>query len=472
MVLFRRDLRLADNGALAAVAGRPIFPVFVFDNASEGVRRPGSASLWWLHHSLTELGRDLAKTGLRLVIRRGRMSDTVAELVRETGARHVLWNRRHVPAEAAVDAAMRKRLEADGVTCEEFEGQLLHDPNRVLTAGGGGYRVYSPFWRALEAGDPFPDPIPAPETLKPFGREIESLSPEDVAPLPRNPDWAAAFGEQWRPGEAGAQARLADFLQGGLRGYAKQRDVPGIEGTSRLSPHLAWGEITPRQIEAGLAAVRGNAPGEDRTVFRKELAWREFSYHLLHHKPDLGEANFQPRFDGFRWAEGGERLKAWRRGSTGYPIVDAGMRELWRTGWMHNRVRMVVASFLTKHLLIDWREGEGWFWDTLVDADPANNAASWQWVAGTGADAAPYFRVFNPVLQGERFDPKGAYVRRHVPELARLPDKWLHKPWQAPRAILDEAEVRLGETYPEPIVDHAMARQRALDAYAALGDAA
>ncbi|MDP3897313.1 MAG: deoxyribodipyrimidine photo-lyase, partial [Mesorhizobium sp.] len=284
--------------------------------------------------------------------------------------------------------------------------------------------------------------------------------------LPRHPDWAGGLQAEWTPGEAGAAARLAEFLDGPIDGYAGNRDLPGKRGTSRLSPHLAHGEITPFQIWAALTRS-GDAPARDLEKFRREVGWREFSWHLLYHNPDLATANYDRRFDAFAWRSDDAALRRWQRGLTGYPMVDAGMRELWRTGWMHNRVRMVAASFLIKHLLIDWREGERWFWDTLVDADPASNPASWQWVAGSGADAAPYFRIFNPVLQGEKFDSGGDYVRRFVPELANLADQTLHRPWDANKAALEATHVKLGATYPVTVVDHAYARDRALQAYRA-----
>ena len=307
------------------------------------------------------------------------------------------------------------------------------------------------------------DPIDPPAAVDGWRGELASCELKDLALLPAGVNWAEAFGEHWSPGEAGAHRRLADFIRNDLDGYDEERDMPGAGSTSRLSPHLAHGEITPSQI---VAALRPR-PGAEKSIekFRKELVWREFSYHLLFHNPDLRVRNFKSSFDAFPWRDDAKNLVAWQRGLTGYPIVDAGMRQLWKTGWMHNRVRMIAASFLVKHLLVDWRLGEQWFWDTLVDADCANNPASWQWVAGSGADAAPYFRIFNPVLQGEKFDSDGSYVRRHVPELAGLPDQYIHNPWEAPRRVLDESAVRLGETYPLPIVDHAHARARALSAY-------
>jgi deoxyribodipyrimidine photo-lyase len=312
--------------------------------------------------------------------------------------------------------------------------------------------------------------LPDKLTALPNAPQSETLS--DWALLPTKPAWAGGLRETWKPGEDGAHERLDEFVCERVCGYASMRDVPGVESTSRLSPHLANGEITPAQIIHALNASDAEASPKDRTVFRKEVGWREFSYHLLVNQPELPHRNHNSRFDGFPWKDDETTLLAWQKGMTGYPIVDAGMRELWLTGWMHNRVRMVAASFLTKHLMIDWRKGEHWFWDTLVDADPASNAASWQWVAGSGADAAPYFRVFNPIIQGEKFDPDGEYVRRYVPELANMPSKFIHKPWTAPDDVLAEARVHLGETYPTPIVEHQQARNRALAAYEKIKDAA
>jgi deoxyribodipyrimidine photo-lyase len=470
LVLFRHDLRLADNRALdAAVAsGEPVLPVFILDEESEGARPVGGARRWWLHHSLTTLARGLEDRGARLLLRRGRTAAIVGSLLRETGAARVVWNRRYDPPGTAIDAAMKESLRGQGIDCESFEGQLLHEPTRLRTGSGGHYRVFSPFWRALMA-EPAPrPPLDAPKSIRGYSGPVPG---DDLASwnlLPSYPDWAGGLRAEWTPGEAGAAARLRAFLTDAIDGYGDNRDRPGLASTSRLSPHLAHGEITPFQIWKAVEDAADDIPAHDAEKFRKEVAWREFSYHLLFHHPDLAERNYNCDFDGFTWRHSPALLEAWQQGRTGYPIVDAGMRELWRTGWMHNRVRMICASFLTKHLLLDWREGERWFWDTLVDADPASNAASWQWVAGSGADAAPYFRIFNPTLQGQKFDGDGDYVRRFVPELARVPDRFLHKPGDAPAAVLAEAGVKLGERYPVPVVEHAHARERAMAAYNAM----
>ena len=470
LVLFRHDLRVADNRALSAAAasGRPLLPVFILDDIGQGPRPLGGARRWWLHHSLLALADRLGTLGAPLVLRRGAMVDIVRELLAATGSRTVFWNRRYDPGGMAVDTAMKSALKSEAIAVESFDGHLLHEPSLIRTGTGGPYKVYSPFWRALAAQPEPRDPVDAPASLRPWDGDVASDRLGDWSLLPRHPDWAGGLREEWTPGEDGAHQRLAEFLSGPIDGYGEGRDIPGRDGTSRLSPYLAHGEITPFQILAAVRDAGKNAPASDTEKFRKEVAWREFAYHLLFHHPDLATRNFNPAFDAFAWKTDDALLTAWQRGQTGYPIVDAGMRQLWQIGWMHNRVRMLVASVLVKHLLIDWREGEAWFWDTLVDADCANNPASWQWVAGSGADAAPYFRIFNPILQGEKFDPEGAYVRRFVPELALLPDKYIHKPWEAPNAVLARAGVKLGQNYPVPVIDHQDGRDRAMTTYQAM----
>jgi deoxyribodipyrimidine photo-lyase len=471
LVLFRRDLRVADNLALAAAArsGRPVLTAFVLDEGKAGVRPLGAASRWWLHHSLQALERSLAGLGIRLVLRRGQMERTVVGLVEASGAEAVFWNRRYEPGGIAADTAMERALGRRGLQAESFDGHLMHEPSRVTNRSGDFYKVYSPFWNALAAGPEPRDPIDAPKKLKGFSGSIASEGLAGLDLLPKGPDWAGGLRAGWTPGEEGAQARLAQFLSEALDGYARRRDLPGVvSATSQLSPHLAHGEVTLFQVFAAIKECHPTPETTSVVLFRRELGWREFLYHLLFHVPHLDEQNFDPAFDAFPWRRDAKALRAWQKGMTGYPIVDAGMRELRHTGYMHNRVRMVAASFLTKHLLLDWRQGEGWFWDELVDADPANNPGNWQWVAGSGADAAPYFRIFNPVLQGEKFDPGGAYVRRWLPELAKLPDRYVHKPWEAPTSVLAVAGLTLGETYPAPIVEHTRARQRALAAWRAI----
>ncbi|HSE78630.1 MAG TPA: deoxyribodipyrimidine photo-lyase [Alphaproteobacteria bacterium] len=468
VVWFRNDLRLTDNPALRAAAAsrRRLVPIFILDDAAGGKWGPGGASRWWLHHSLTALGDDLAARGAPLVLRRGCAADVLAALIGETGASAVFWNRRYEPHASARDAAIEARLVSRGVTVETFDAALLHEPGTIADRSGAPHRVFTQFWRACRTVAEPPRPHPAPLRLTGLATAPGGERLADWRLLPTAPDWAGGLRRIWRPGEAGAMARLDAFLSSAITGYDRTRDRPGRDATSRLSPHLHWGEIGPRQIWHAVRASAGDGGGAER--FLTELGWREFSHHLLHHAPDMPEQPLRREFARFPWRRADAHLRAWRRGHTGYPIVDAGMRELWTTGWMHNRARMIAASFLVKDLLVPWQDGAAWFWDTLVDADLANNSANWQWIAGCGADAAPYFRIFNPVLQGEKFDPDGDYVRRFVPELARLPAAWIHKPWQAPGSVLDAADVRLGQTYPRPIVDHGAARVRALAAFAAI----
>lgn len=469
LVWFRQDLRLSDHPALREAARKgPVIPVFILDPVGEGAWAPAGASRWWLHHSLAALDTCLRKTGSRLILRRGNSLQVLRDLIRETGARAIHISRRYEPAAAARDALAEKALHADGVTLEVFGSALLFEPESIRTGSGGPYQVFTPFWRATQAApDPLP-PLPAPRKLPPPAAWPESLDLRVLELLPR-PDWAAGLRAAWKPGAEGARALLRDQLPDILPGYPEQRDRPDEDGTSRLSPHLHFGEIGAREA---WAAAGGYAGAPDPTggmiAWRRQVIWREFAHHLLAHFPRTADAPLRPFFAAFPWRDDAAGLKAWQRGRTGYPYIDAGMRQLWATGWMHNRVRMAAGSFLVKHLLLPWQAGAKWFWDTLVDADLAQNTLGWQWVAGCGADAAPYFRIFNPVTQGERFDPRGAYVRRWVPELARLPDAWIHTPWEAPEAVLRQAGVALGSTYPRPIVAHAEGRVRALAAYQTL----
>jgi deoxyribodipyrimidine photo-lyase len=466
LVWFRNDLRVSDHPALAAAAasGLPLLCLYLFDEESPGLRPPGGAGRWRLDRALSALETELATRGGKLHFLRGPAEKLIPGVARAAKAKKIFWSRRYGGAERALDTRLKAALRESGCEVLSFNASLLAEPWQVTSRSGGGFKVFTPFWRALRAQITPPPPLPAPDRLHaaPWAAEApETVTREALRLAPRRPDWAKDFPDP-DAGEAGAQKRLVAFLDLKAGGYAANRDRLDRDGTSRLSAHLHFGEISPRQI---FAATQPSGGGDK---FLAELGWREFSAHLLYAHPELGWRNFNPRFDGFPYQRDEKALDAWRRGRTGYPVVDAAMRELWTTGHMHNRARMVVASFLTKHLLIDWREGEKWFWDTLADADEANNAASWQWVAGCGADAAPYFRIFNPVLQGEKFDPDGAYVRHYCPELARLPAAHIHKPWTAPAAMLDVAGVRLGENYPRRIVDHDFARRRALDAFTAL----
>lgn len=473
---FRNDLRLADNPALAAAAqAGPVLCLYILDTSSD--RRPlGGASRWWLSRSLDALGKALAQKGGRLVLMEGDPAQLIPRIAKDAGIEQVSWNRRYEAEGIALDRKLKEQLGANGISVRSFNSHLLNEPWQVTTTTGQPMKVFTPYWRAArQKGEP-EAPIPAPARIEalalPGSLEALAVSLPDLGLEPRKPDWAGGMRAEWAPGEAGASERLHDFLTGALAGYAENRDRPDRESTSRLSPHLRFGEIGPRQIWHALhhARATGEAVGSERDAekFLSEIGWREFSHHLLFHNPELATRNYDERFDTFPWQPDETALRLWQRGQTGIPLVDAGMRELWATGYMHNRVRMVVASFLIKHLLQDWRAGEAWFWDTLVDADPANNATSWQWVAGSGADASPYFRIFNPVTQGETHDPRGSYVRRWVPELAGLADDDIHQPWKASEKALREAGVRIGETYAAPLVDLAYGRQRALEAFATI----
>jgi len=464
IVWFRRDLRLADNPAFAKAVrrGAPVLPLYVLDDETPGRFRDGGAARWWLHGSLAALAASLRDHGLTLALRQGAAERVVAGVAAEVGAAAVLWNRRYEPFAADSERRLSDALAAVGVEARSFNAALLAEPWEIATGAGGPYRVFSPFARAL-AARPLPPAGAAPRGAIPAAAPIRSERLADWALRPAAPDWASGFSEMWTPGEAAARLRLADFLDDGLASYASARDRLDGSGASRLSPHLAWGEIGPRQIAAAVAARVAAEPAlaAGAEKFMAEIAWREFAWHLLHHYPHMAERNWRPAFDAMAWRDDAAGLRAWQRGRTGYPAVDAGMRELWATGWLSNRARMVVASFLTKHLLVDWRAGADWFLDTLVDADLASNAVNWQWVAGSGVDAAPFFRIFNPSAQGQRYDSEGAWVRRWIPELADVPDKHIHEPWRAPRGLFDA-------TSAAPVVDHAAARARALAAFAAL----
>ena len=440
LVWLRRDLRRADHPALAAAASQgPVVVAFCLD---EHDGRPlGAAARWWLHRSLA--------TWEAITLRRGRCEEEIPRLAATCGARAVFWNQSHDPARAATEERVRRALAVPG---RPFLGDSLFEPGTVRTRQGGQFQVFTAFWRAALDLAPPPPPLPAPASL--CMTTAPGLALDDLDLLPR-PSWWQAMAQLWQPGEPGACRRLADFLDDPVQRYHLERDRPDRNATARLSPHLAWGEISPRQI---WHAVHARPVGEGARTFLKELGWREFSRHLLAARPSLPTTALRDEFAVFPWQDQPQALARWQRGRTGYPIVDAGLRQLWATGWMHNRVRMIVASFLVKDLLIPWQRGEEWFWDTLVDADAASNAASWQWVAGCGADAAPFFRIFNPVTQGEKFDPDGAYVSAWVPELATLGAPAIHRPWT------------LGGVpgYPPPMVDHGHARQQALAAFRSL----
>ena len=474
IVWFRNDLRLADNPALtrALAAHERVVPAYVHAPEEAGPWTPGAASRWWLHHSLTGLDTAFRARGSRLAILRGPSVEALRVLARATGARAVYWNRRYEPALVASDTAVKAGLTETGLTCESSCGNLLFEPGTVRTAAGGPFRVFTPFWRACLKGITGSPPLPSPPDLPPAPDDLGSLPVEALALLPSIP-WDTGIAAAWTPGEAVALTHLEAFLDEPVTDYRERRDYPAEPRTSRLSPHLHFGEVSPLQVAW---ALRTRATDPARAVgaeaYLRQIGWREFAHHVLFHFPHTTDTSLDPRFDAFPWrADYAGLLAAWQAGRTGIPLVDAGMRELWATGWMHNRVRMVVASLLTKNLRIPWQEGARWFWDTLVDADLANNTLGWQWASGCGADAAPYFRIFNPVLQAQRFDPQGDYVRRWVPELAQIPNAWLHQPWKAGPAALAAAGVRLGIDYPAPVVDLHASRDEALAAYrAVVGD--
>lgn len=474
LLWYRNDLRIGDNPAVAAAAARglPVAGLYVLESDACGVRPQGAASLWKLHGALAALAESLGKLGAPLILMRGPAETAIRAALTATGADAVYWNRRYEPAAVEVDKAVMSGLKADGIEVLSFGGSLLAEPWQVATASGGPFKVFSPFCKAARAANIDLRPLPAPEEFAQWNAKPNlGDNLDDWGLLPTRPDWAGGLRATWGHGEQAARKRLAAFIDDGFAGYRDGRDFPATSHCSALSPHLRFGEIGPRQVRhaAYVAAARAQgALDADFETLERELYWRDFSYNQLFHGADLAGVNVQEKFDRFPWRDDDADLKVWTRGMTGYPIVDAGMRQLWESGWMHNRVRMAAASFLTKHLMIDWREGERWFWDTLVDADPASNPANWQWVAGSGADAAPYFRIFNPTAQGEKFDADGAYVRRWVPELKALPKKFLHAPWTAPDGVLATAGVKLGESYPAPIVDHKAARERALAAFKTL----
>jgi deoxyribodipyrimidine photo-lyase len=454
IVWFRDDLRVADNPALheAAQRGEPVVCLYILDDASPGLRPLGGAARWWLHHSLEALASSLRDAGLELTLRRGAAADVIDAVVAETGAKAVFWNRRYGEAERTVDAGIKAALRAAGVEARSSQASLMFEPWTVLTGQGAPYRVFTPFYRSCLAQPEPRHPLPVDDDVSAFaGVTGDELG--DWALLPTTPEWAGGLREAWTPGEKTALKRLRAFLADELSSYVAEQDLPAQDATSGLSPYLRWGEISPFQVwhetRSFVASLdrrtsEGARAADGASAFLRQLVWREFSYHLLFHWPQITHSNMRPAFDDFPWAEPTDVvMEAWQMGRTGIPLVDAGMRELWQTGIMHNRVRMVVASFLVKNLRIDWREGERWFWDTLVDADPAANAVNWQWVAGSGVDAAPYFRVFNPELQATKFDPRREYIRRFVPDID-------------------------AETYPPPLVDLKESRKAALDAYASI----
>lgn len=467
LVWFRRDLRINDNPALSHAAERgKVLPIFILPTNRTADWLPGAASRWWLHQSLNSLQQQLEGS---LCLLAGDALELIPPLLQKCGIKQVCWNREYQPEQMLQDQQLQQRLEQQGIEVSTFNAGLLWEPSEVLKPDGTPYRVFTPYYRKGCLRKPAPRfPLPAPASIKFPPTAPTGLSLQQLRLMPEL-NWYQSIADHWRPGEPGAGDRLARFIDQGLVNYGRGRDVPSLEVTSKLSPHLHFGELSPNQ--AWYVASHADLPAtaeDDRDRFLSELGWREFSHYLLYHWPKLPQQNYQPKFDKFNWSDNPEHLSGWQKGMTGIPMVDAGMRELWQTGYMHNRVRMIVGSFLVKNLRLHWHRGQEWFWDTLVDADLANNSASWQWIAGSGADAAPYFRIFNPVTQGQKFDPDGVYVRRYCPELSALPNKYLHNPWQAPTEMLEQAGIRLGIDYPVPIVDLKQSRAEALAAFSAL----
>jgi deoxyribodipyrimidine photo-lyase len=462
---FRRDLRVSDHAPLSAALkkhkekGTVIVPLYVLDNHSPNIANYGSASLWWLHHSLNCLSKSLEQRGNKLLLRSGPIVDVIRGLFSELNVESIYFHHSVLPGEAEIETELAELCNEKKIECKRFKGELLFEPKNIATGSGTPYKVFTPFWRAClnqpkpTKSSPVPKTIPGPKQFP------NSDTLENWKLLPKNPDWAAEFNKLWHPGEEHVSDVLDVFIKGPIGSYKKMRDYPAIQGTSKISPYLAFGNISIRELWH-------KADGhEGADFYQRELGWREFCYYLLAHWPQIIEEPFQEKFKNFTWEENNDYLKAWQQGKTGYPIIDAAMRQLWQTGWMHNRLRMVVGSFLVKNLRLHWHHGANWFWDTLLDADLANNTGGWQWVAGTGADAAPYFRIFNPVTQSEKFDKDGDFIREFVPELSNMPKKYIHNPSSAPKEVLKDAGVTLGKTYPKAIVDLKTSRQIALDAY-------
>lgn len=463
---FRKDLRLADNSAFAAAiaAGGPIIPVFISSSEGADGWSLGGASKWWLHQSLQSLGEALKAIGGQLILREGTSLAQLRALIEETGAKRVYWNRRYELPLRDLDASIKRQLREEGLEVESFNSSLLNEPHTASTGEGKPYKVYTPYWKKVK--DRALDPVVEPDFMAlqfPKGFPVsEDLDSWNLLP---EISWDEAFYDHWDVSEAGAMKRLDAFLGGPVDEYAIDRDRPDVDGTSSLSPYLQWGQIGPRQIAHELKA-KCDLTQKGPLTYLKEVYWREFAYNVLYHFPQTPDRPLRSEYASFPWEHDAATLKAWQTGHTGYPIVDAGMRQLWQTGWMHNRVRMIVSSLLVKHLLHNWHAGAKWFWDTLVDADLASNTLGWQWSGGCGADAAPYFRVFNPIIQGQKFDPDGDYVKRYVPELAKVPSTFIHTPWEAPAGILEYAGVEIGHDYPAPIIEHKKGRERALAALA------
>ena len=450
IVWFRKDLRLHDNPALVeASKNGTVIPIFIWSPEEEVFDQFAEASQWWLHQSLKSLAEQLQQRGLSLILRKGPSLSILKEVIRESNADALYFNERYEPAIHKRDEEIKNGLEAEHVEVKSFHSHTLFEPFSITNKDGKSYKVYTPFWKQFLKMT-VSLPLPAPSTIVGPKDHLDSLTVEDLSLLPTHP-WHQKFSAYWTPGEPGAIEQLHTFIEDAIKEYKINRDYPAKPNTSLLSPYLAWGEISVKTIWHTLLNLD---PNEQIEAFLKQLVWREFSYDLLRQAPNSIDQPIRSEFKAFPWQEDEQLFTAWKKGMTGYPLVDAGMRQLWETGWMHNRVRMITASFLVKHLLIPWTKGANWFMETLVDYDVANNTMGWQWVAGSGADAAPYFRIFNPILQGEKFDIDGEYIRKWVPELAALPTKYVFAPWEASKEILRECGIELGITYPFPLIDH------------------
>ncbi|MFP4204195.1 MAG: cryptochrome/photolyase family protein [Opitutales bacterium] len=470
IIWFRNDLRLSDNPALAAAveAGGPVIPVFIWAPEEAGDWMPGAASKWWLRQALQVLGEQFKDLGGKLILRQGDSLTELSDLIKKSGAGRVYWNRRYEAPLRKVDARIKRVLREDGIAVESFNGSLLNEPDTVATGTDKPYKVYTPYWRKVK-DRPIDPPVETNLSALEFpDRYPRSVALDALGLLP-SVQWYRKLQHAWEVGEPAARKRLDAFLSGPVKDYETERNRPDHDGTSMLSPHLHWGHLSPRQVLHELAA-KHDLGAKGPQVFAKEIYWREFAYNVLYHFPHTPDSPLQEKYADFPWQTDAALLKAWQQGRTGYPIVDAGMRQLYATGWMHNRVRMIVSSLLVKHLLQSWNDGARWFWDTLVDADLASNTLGWQWSGGCGADAAPYFRIFNPMTQGKKFDPQGHYVRKWAPELAQVPDLYIHEPWEAPPDVLEKAGIALGDDYPKPIIDHKKGRERALAALRQLTD--
>jgi deoxyribodipyrimidine photo-lyase len=465
LLWFRLDLRVEDNPALQAAieSGRPIVPVYILDVAGETEWSMGGASYWWLHHALKDLDKQLRELGASLILRRGDSKAELQTLLHETGATSVYWNRRYEPQIIERDKEIKQQLLTAGFEVQSFNGSLLHEPHTVSKKDGTPYKVFTPYWKYCLS---LKKPIPVKADLKTASFFKDKIASEGLDSWELLPTigWDEQFYQEWDPTVVGAKRLLRDCVKSKVSRYECGRDLLGEDGTSKLSPYLHFGQLSPRQIWQAIEAS-ADSHGQGARRYLAEIGWREFSYYLLYHFPHTPLEPMRPEYQDFPWDRDEKLLTAWQKGETGFPVVDAGMRQLWKTGWMHNRARMITASFLVKHLLQPWQDGARWFWDTLVDADLASNTQGWQWTAGCGADASPYFRIFNPILQGEKFDPEGDYVRRWVPELEKLPNRLIHKPWEADALELAEAGLVLGKVYPFPVIEHSAGRARALKAY-------